>query len=67
VRRILCLFPRYAWSFGTFHHAYRFFGGRVRAFMPAQGLLVGRGPPGRVLGVRFVDQNIQPVTARDLE
>jgi hypothetical protein len=33
-RRILCVFPRYTPSFGTFQHAYPFFGGRVRAFMP---------------------------------
>ncbi len=39
-RRILCVFPEYAKSFGTFQHAYPFFGGRVRAFMPPQGLLV---------------------------
>ena len=39
-RRILCLSPRYAPSFGTFQHAYPFFGKRVRAFMPPQGLLV---------------------------
>ena len=39
-RKILCVYPRYARSFGTFQHAYEFFGGRVRAFMPPQGLLV---------------------------
>jgi hypothetical protein len=32
-RRILCVFPRYAPSFGTFHHAYPLMDG-VRAFMP---------------------------------
>jgi len=31
-RRILCIYPRYARSFGTFQHAYGFFGGRVRAY-----------------------------------
>ena len=39
VRNILCVFPRYAPSFGTFHHAYSLLGG-VRAFMPPQGLLL---------------------------
>ena len=38
-RRILCVFPRYAPSFGTFEHAYALMDG-VRAFMPPQGLLV---------------------------
>ena len=28
-RRILCVYPRYARSFGTFHHAYGFFGGHL--------------------------------------
>ena len=39
-RRILCVSPRYAPSFGTFHYSYPLFGGRIRAFMPPQGLLV---------------------------
>ena len=38
-RRILCVFPRYAPSFGTFQHAYPLMDG-VRAFMPPQGILV---------------------------
>ena len=37
-RNILCVFPRYTPSFGTFEHAYRLMG--VRAFMPPQGILV---------------------------
>jgi hopanoid C-2 methylase len=39
VRNILCVFPRYTPSFGTFHHSYQLLGG-VRAFMPPQGLLL---------------------------
>ena len=38
-RRILCVFPRYAPSFGTFQYSYPLTDG-VRAFMPPQGLLV---------------------------
>jgi hypothetical protein len=38
-RRILCVFPAYQPSFGTFQYAYRLFPG-VRAFMPPQGLLL---------------------------
>jgi hypothetical protein len=38
-RRILCIFPKYSRSFGTFHHAYPLIGD-VRAFMPPQGILL---------------------------
>ena len=38
-RRILCVFPRYAPSFGTFEYAYPLMPG-IRAFMPPQGPLV---------------------------
>jgi hopanoid C-2 methylase len=64
-RRILCVYPRYARSFGTFHHAYPFFGGRVRAFMPPQGLLVIAAYLPERWDVRFVDENSQPATAAD--
>ena len=37
-RRVLCVFPRYTPSFGTFEHAYKLMG--VNAFMPPQGLLL---------------------------
>ena len=40
-RRILCVFPRYAPSFGTFHHAYPLMDG-VRAFMAER--LASRSP-----------------------
>jgi len=64
-RRILCVSPRYAPSFGTFQYAYPFFGGRVRAFMPPQGLLVVASylPPS--WEVRLVDENSRPATADD--
>ena len=38
-RNILCIFPAYAPSFGTFSHAFALVPG-VRAFMPPQGLLI---------------------------
>src|SRR5438874_5341829 len=65
VRRILCVYPRYARSFGTFHHAYPLFGGRVRAFMPPQGLLVVAAYLPERWPVRFVDENSQPASADD--
>src|SRR3954462_13431739 len=66
VRRILCVFPRYTPSFGTFEYAYPLTAGG-QAFMPPQGILLiaaympAHGP------VRFVDENIRPATNEDLE
>ena len=65
VRRILCVFPRYAPSFGTFQHAYPLFGRRVRAFMPPQGLLVIAAYLPERWAIRFVDENIRAV--RDVD
>jgi hopanoid C-2 methylase len=64
-RRILCVYPRYARSFGTFEHAYPFFGRRVRAFMPPQGLLVVAAYLPASWSVRFVDENSRAATAAD--
>src|ERR671929_2008854 len=66
-RRILCVYPRYARSFGTFHHAYAFFGGRVRAFMPPQGLLVVAAYLPESWPVRFVDESARRATDADLD
>jgi len=66
-RRILCVYPRYARSFGTFQHAYGFFGGRVRAFMPPQGLLVVAAYLPESWTVRFVDENSQAATPEDFQ
>jgi radical SAM superfamily enzyme YgiQ (UPF0313 family) len=63
VRRILCVFPRYTPSFGTFEHAYRLMG--VRAFMPPQGILLIAAYLPESWEVRFVDENIR--AARDRE
>jgi hopanoid C-2 methylase len=64
-RRILCVFPRYTPSFGTFNHAYRLMRG-VRAFMPPQGLLLIAAYMPAPWQVRFVDENIRPATAAEL-
>ena len=66
-RRILCVYPQYARSFGTFQHAYAFFGGRVRAFMPPQGLLVVAAYLPETWAVRFVDENSRPATPADFD
>jgi radical SAM superfamily enzyme YgiQ (UPF0313 family) len=65
VRRILCVFPAYAPSFGTFSHAFRLVG--AKAFMPPQGLLVIANYLPESWPVRFVDENMATVGASDLE
>jgi radical SAM superfamily enzyme YgiQ (UPF0313 family) len=63
-RRILCVFPRYTPSFGTFNHAYRLMRG-VKAFMPPQGLLLIAAYMPQSWQVRFIDENIAPASAAD--
>jgi hopanoid C-2 methylase len=63
-RRILCVFPAYTPSFGTFSHAYRLMY-RVRAFMPPQGLLLIAAYLPKAWTVRFIDENIRPSTTAD--
>ncbi len=64
-RRVLCVFPRYTPSFGTFNHAYRLMRG-VRAFMPPQGLLLIAAYMPAAWQVRFIDENIARATAAEL-
>src|ERR1700742_5189361 len=66
VRRILCVFPRYTSSFGTFEYAYPLTAG-VQAFMPPQGLLLIAAYLPEHWRVRFVDENIRPATKEDFE
>lgn len=56
-RRILCVSPRYAPSFGTFQYSYPLFYRRVRAFIPPQELLVVASYLPADWEVRFVDEN----------
>lgn len=63
-RKILCVFPAYSPSFGTFENAYALRGG-TRAFMPPQGLLAIAAYLPRRWEVRFVDENIRPAQPRD--
>ena len=64
-RKVLCISPVYARSFGTLEHAYRFRG--TRAFMPPQGLLVIAASLPAGWQVRFVDENIDPAQPGDFE
>ena len=61
---MLCVFPAYTPSFGTFAHAYPLMGG-VKAFMPPQGLLLIAAYLPESWPVRFVDENIARATAAD--
>jgi len=62
-RRILCVFPAYTPSFGTFSHAYKLMG--VKAFMPPQGLLLIASYLPEIWEVRFIDENIAPASSSD--
>ena len=62
-RRILCVFPRYTKSFGTFDNAYPLLG--VKAFMPPQGLLLIAAYIPKHWEVRFIDENVRPAKERD--
>lgn len=64
LRRILCVFPKYSPSFGTFEYAYPLTDG-VQAFMPPQGLLLIAASLPAGWEVRFLDENITPATDDD--
>src|ERR1700735_2551545 len=62
-RRILCVFPAYAPSFGTFSHALRLVG--AKAFMPPQGILLIANYLPESWPVRFIDENIAAAKPAD--
>ncbi|MEJ0092016.1 MAG: B12-binding domain-containing radical SAM protein [Methylocella sp.] len=61
---MLCVFPRYVPSFGTFEYAYPLTDG-VRAFMPPQGLLVIAAVLPKTWEVRFIDENMKAASEQD--
>jgi radical SAM superfamily enzyme YgiQ (UPF0313 family) len=63
-RRVLCAFPRYSYSFGTFNHAFPLMGD-VKGFMPPQGILVIAALIPEEWEIKFVDENIQRVTPEE--
>lgn len=65
-RRILCVFPKYTSSFGTFEYSYPLTDG-VKAFMPPQGLLLIAAYMPEHWPVRFIDENITPATEEDFQ
>jgi radical SAM superfamily enzyme YgiQ (UPF0313 family) len=62
-RNVLCVFPHYTPSFGTFEYAYPFVG--VKAFMPPQGILVIAAYMPANWNVRFIDENVKRASAED--
>jgi hopanoid C-2 methylase len=64
-RRVLLIFPKYSRSFGTFHYSYKLTGGRVRAFMPPQGLLLVASYLPKEWEVRLIDENANPAIDAD--
>ena len=60
----MCVFPRYAPSFGSFEFSYPLTDG-VRAFMPPQGLLVIAAAVPPSWQVRFIDENMAPASDDD--
>jgi radical SAM superfamily enzyme YgiQ (UPF0313 family) len=64
-RNVLCVFPRYAPSFGTFEYAYPIVG--VKAFMPPQGILLIAAYLPESWGVRFVDENVRRASPADFQ
>ena len=65
-RKILCVFPPYGQSFGTFYHSYPLTNG-VQAFMPPQGILLVAAYLPEQWDVRFIDENISSATATDYQ
>lgn len=64
-RHILCIFPKYSRSFGTFHYAYPLMG--VRAFMPPQGILIVAAYLPQEWEVRFIDENVRTCTQAEYQ
>ncbi len=63
-RRVLCVFPKYQPSFGTFEYAYGLTD-KAKAFMPPQGLLIIAAALPEGWLVRFIDENMRRATAED--
>jgi radical SAM superfamily enzyme YgiQ (UPF0313 family) len=63
-RKILCAFPRYSYSFGTFNHAFPLMGD-VKGFMPPQGILLVVALLPKEWEVQFIDENIRRITPEE--
>ena len=59
------MFPKYAWSFGTFNYSFPLMG-TVKAFMPPQGILLIAAMLPESWEIRFIDENIQHATEDDM-
>ncbi len=65
-RKILCVFPKYSHSFGTFNYAFPLMG-PVKAFMPPQGILLICSLLPKEWEVKFVDENVRKTTESEIE
>src|SRR5688572_21617345 len=65
-RRVLCVFPRYAPSFGSFEFSYLLTVG-IRAFMSPQGLLVIAAYVPRSWQVRLIVEDLAPDMPEDFD
>ena len=65
MRRVLCVFPKYASSFGTFNYSFPLTTS-VKAFMPPQGLLLIAQLMPAQWQVRFIDENTESATEDDM-
>lgn len=64
-RRVLCIFPQYSRSFGTFNHAYPLMGRKIKAFMPPQGILLVASYLPQTWEVRLIDENVAAAKPAD--
>ena len=64
-RRILLLFPKFSYAFGTFNHAFPLM--NVKAFMPPQGILLVAALLPKTWEARFVDENVRAATTEDFD
>ncbi len=62
-RKVLLVFPKFAYSFGTFNHAFPLM--NVKGFMPPQGILLMAALLPKEWETRFVDENIRTATEED--
>lgn len=64
-RRVLLVFPKFSYSFGTFNHAFPLM--NVKAFMPPQGILLVAALLPKTWEARFVDENVRAAVPEDFD
>lgn len=64
-RRILLVFPKFSYAFGTFNHAFPLM--NVKGFMPPQGILLIAAMLPASWEIRFIDENIRTAAPHDFD